>query len=348
MSYAQTFAATTKKKSVQELSMRHMSATVALSPGAAGFIGIADEAKVAQRSADSRQRDSRTGINCTEEEFVRIIGIVKPLLRQGLGLDAIWCAHKDELLISKRTFYRWADLGLGVINMELPKKVSYRPRKKNVSTTPKQNLEGKLFSDFQSLPEQVRSSAFEMDCIEGKKSDKKVILTLLHRRSNFQLGILLERHTSECVVSALNWIEMICGECFKKLFAVILTDRGHEFSDIAGMERGLDGKKRTTVYFCDPQRPDQKATCERMHVDVRKILPKGSTSLDELTPWDIATVFSQVNSIPRPSLGGVKPIALAQAQFPKRLFDELGLSCVPTKDICLKPSLLTRKEDSRN
>ena len=232
------------------------------------------DAKVAQRSADSRQRDSRTGINCTEEEFLHIIGIVKPLLKQGLGLDAIWCAHKDDLMISKRTFYRWADLGLGVINMELPKKVSYRPRNKNTVTTPRQVLDGKTFADFLTLPEEVRTSAFEMDCIEGKRTDQKVILTLLHRRTNFQFGILLEKHTSTCVVSALNWVEGVCGKHFKRLFSVILTDRGHEFFDIAGMEKSSTGKRRTTVYFCDPQRPDQKASCERVHVDVRKILPK--------------------------------------------------------------------------
>ena len=51
------------------------------------------DAKCAQRSADSRLKDSRSGINCTEEDFVRIIDTVKPLLKQGMGLDAIWCEY---------------------------------------------------------------------------------------------------------------------------------------------------------------------------------------------------------------------------------------------------------------
>ena len=304
------------------------------------------DAKCAQRSADSRLKDARTGINCTEEDFGRIINIVKPLLKQGLGLDAIWCAHKDEIMISKRTFYRWADLGLGVCNMDLPKKVSYRPRKKTqVECTPRPDLAGRTYKDFSELSEEVRASAFEMDCIEGLRADKKVILTLLHRRSHFQFGILLERHTSECVVFALNWIESMCDGRFKKLFSVILTDRGHEFSDIKGMEKGQGGKKRCSVYFCDPQRPDQKAQCERAHVDVRKVLPKKRTSFDVLTSWDIATVFSHVNSVPRPSLGGVAPIVLAMALFPKSFFEELGLSIIATIDICLKPSLLDDGKD---
>ena len=144
------------------------------------------DAKCAQRMADSRLKDSRAGINCTEEVFERIIDIVKPLLKQEIGLDSIWCAHKGEIPISKRTFYRWADLGLGVCNIDLPKKVSYRPRKKNVSeTTSRPDLEGRTYADFAELSEEVKMSAFEMDCIEGCRADKKVILTLFHRRTCF-------------------------------------------------------------------------------------------------------------------------------------------------------------------
>ena len=305
------------------------------------------EARCAQRTADSRLKDSRSGINCTEEEFTKIIDIVKPLLAQKIGLDAIWCEYKNDLGISKRTFYRWADLGLGVINMELPKKVSYRPRKKNPKEqVPRPCLEGRRYEDFMALPEEVRLSAIEMDCVEGLRSDKKVILTLFHKRTHFQFGILLAEHTSGCVAGALDALETVLGAGFKKLMGVIVTDRGHEFSDIEAMERSIKGnKKRCTVYVCDPQRPDQRGQSERAHVDVRKILPKKFTSFDALTQFDVATVFSHVNSLPRPSLGGASPMALAQALFPKDFFDELGLILIPTKDLCLKPSLLDRKKD---
>jgi IS30 family transposase len=134
---------------------------------------------------------------------------------------------------------------------------------------------------------------------------------------------------------------------FKKLMPILVTDRGHEFVDIAGMERSVLGNKnRCKVYVCDPQRPDQRGQSERAHVDLRKILPKKVTSFDLLTPWDIATVFSHVNSVPRPSLGGASPMALAMAIFPAEFFEELGLMLVSTTMICLKPSLLNGKEDS--
>jgi IS30 family transposase len=294
--------------------------------------------------ADTRLKDTRVGVNSTEEEFASIIDTVKPLLKAGLGLDAIWCAHKDALGISKRTFYRWADLGLGICNLELPKKVAYRPRKKKqAEPVTRPELTGRQYSDFAALPEEVRTSAFEMDCVVGLISDRQVILTLLHRRTNFQFGVLLKRHDAASVVAALDWIESICAGRFAQLFSLILTDRGSEFSDICGMETGTDGKRRCRVYFCDPQRPDQKGSCERAHVDLRKILPKRTTSFDNLTSLDIAKAFSHLNSVPRPSLSGATLMALAQAVFPKEFFGELGLAPVAIKDICLRPSLIARK-----
>lgn len=107
----------------------------------------------------------------------------------------------------------------------------------------------------------------------------------------------------------------------------------------------MTGKKRLSLYYCDPQRPDQKGGCERAHVDVRKILPKKLTSFDVLTPEDIALVFSHVSSVPRPSLSGASPIELARAIFPKSFFDELGLSVIPTGDICLKPKLINKNRN---
>ena len=119
--------------------------------------------------------------------------------------------------------------------------------------------------------------------------------------------------------------------------------------DTQGMETGLDGKKRCSVYYCDPQRPDQRGQSERAHVDLRKILPKKRTSFDSLTPWDMATIFSHLNSLPRPSLGGTSPIALAKAVFPSEFFDELGLIVISTKMIVLRPNLLeNRGEESTN
>jgi IS30 family transposase len=200
-----------------------------IKPGGCTLHRYRYDAKTAQCASEVRLKDSRSGINCTEEHFEEIVSIVRPLLKAGLGLDAIWCEHKDKLGISKRTLYRWCEQGLGFCNMDLPKKVSYRPRKKTVARMPALELKGRTYADFSALSDDVRASAFEMDCVEGLKTDSKVILTLFHRRTHFQFGVLLERHDSAHVAGAIDFIESACEGKFKSIFPVVLTDRGKEF-----------------------------------------------------------------------------------------------------------------------
>ena len=54
------------------------------------------------------------------------------------------------------------------------------------------------------------------------------------------------------------------GQDFRKLFPVILTDNGSEFSNPRCIENGPDGKgfQRTRIYYCNPSAPYQKAEIE--------------------------------------------------------------------------------------
>src|SRR5699024_8810870 len=79
-------------------------------------------------------------------------------------------------------------------------------------------------------------------------------------------------------------------------------DRGLEFLDFVKIETGLDGTRRTRMFYCDPVKPSQKEACEKNHVELRKILPKG-TDFDELTFGDVSEVRSHTNSNPRPGQG---------------------------------------------
>ena len=95
----------------------------------------------------------------------------------------------------------------------------------------------------------------------------------------------------------------------RRLFGLVLTDNGSEFSD-AGALAGALGEPagETRLYFCQPMRSDQKGACERNHVEIRKLLPKGAgVSFDRLVPADCRVLMSQVNSEPRPSLAGSPP-----------------------------------------
>jgi hypothetical protein len=151
-----------------------------------------------------------------------------------------------------------------------------------------------------------------MDCVEGAEGDEQALLTLHFATLRFQIYVLLGKKDSEHVVAALDWLEGLCGgkEAFKKLFGLILADRGSEFDDIAGIEKG----GRCSVYYTDPQRPDQKGACEKAHVELRKVIGKGA-SIDglELEAWLVAGICSHVISSMRLSIGDASPMALAKA-----------------------------------
>ena len=295
----------------------------------------------AQRSCERRARESRLGIDCPAADLEHMVVKVRKLLAQGQSIQAIWMTHEDEFPVGERTFYNYMHLGvMGMTLLELRDSVQRRPRKKADArqTLPKAHFNGRTYADWCALDEEQKLSTVEMDCVEGRAKDTQVILSLHFKRYSFQLYVLLPDHTAASVVAAIDAIELYCEGRFPDVFGVILTDRGHEFTDFAGIERG----GRCRVFYCDPMEPGQKASCERNHVELRKILPKKVSDFDALSPWDVAEVCSHVNSYPRASLGGATPIALASQVLPKSLLESLGIRQVPPDDVVLRPSVLDK------
>lgn len=295
------------------------------------------DAKTANRLADSRLVESRSGIDTTSEEFEAMIGKVAPLIKgKGQSIAHIWASHRAEFPCSERTFYRYVDLGLGGMkNLDLVAKCRYRPRKRRAGghfRCP----EGHTWTDFLALSEEERLSTVEMDCVEGARTDSKVFLTLLFKRISFLLVFVLDEHTQACVGEVLDSLDSLLGGEFSSVFPLLLSDRGHEFQDHVGIERG----DRTRLYYCEPGRADQKGSIENCHRMLRRIVPKG-TSLDGFTKRDAALLASHVNSMPRASLRGASPFDLAQHVLPQELLEGLGLEHVAPDEVLLRPSLLT-------
>ena len=89
------------------------------------------------------------------------------------------------------------------------------------------------------------------------------------------------------------------------MFRAVLTDNGAELSDEAAIAALLgEGPGETRLFYCAPGRSDQKGACERNHVEIRKLLPKGrGLRFDRLVPADLSLAMSHVNSEPRGALG---------------------------------------------
>lgn len=296
-------------------------------------------ASKAQAKHDRRISAAHEGVAFEESRLSPMVDTVKKLLSQGQSLEAIWAVHKDEFPVSVRTFYNYIDRGLlGLANIELPKKVKYAPRKRREEGAPKMSLEGRTYADWSALPEELRLRTVQIDCVEGLRRNSKAILSLHFVRLFFQIYILLESKTQACVKAALDAIEEYSEGAFADVFPAILGDRGSEFLDFGKIETGAGGARRTSMFYCDPVKPGQKGAAEKNHVELRKILPKG-TDFDALTFADVALVCSHVNSYVRPGQGAA-PIALASLVLPGNLLESLGIEAVPPDDVIMKPSLL--------
>ena len=298
-------------------------------------------ARDAQTKYERRLCESRRGVSVTPEQLESMVAHARRLMAQGQSLEAIWAANPTLFPVSARTFRNYVDKGVfGLAGIELPKKVRYRPRKR-AKGAPRVVADGRSYADFLALGDDVCRGAFQLDCVMGRARDSQCVLSIHLPRLEFQIYLLIASHTSAEVVRALDFVELSCSGGFARAFAVGLTDRGSEFSDAEGIERSAadPSRRRCSIYYCDPMASGQKGSCEKNHVEFRKVVPKG-TSMDLLDAGDMAVVTSHVNSYPRPSLGGLAPIDLAAAVLPASLLDELGVSRVDPNDVVMTPALL--------
>ena len=302
------------------------------------------EAMKAQAKADKDLKDPRSGRNITEEHIDKIDSIVTPLIKKGQSVYHITQVHGKELGISESTLRRMVNgCDIGARNIDLRCTVQRKVRRKRVDNSYKTMQiikEGHKYEDFKSYIAENDVAYVEMDCVEGCKTDTSAIMTLHFPLCHMQIALKLSEHESKDVVDALDLLEQALGSnLFMECFPLILTDNGHEFADIEGMERSVNGGRRTMVFFCEPNRSDEKGACENNHKYMRYIIPKG-TSIDGFTQQDISLMMDHINSFKRKSLGGKCPYEVAAMMLPDDLFGLLGLEQIAPDEVNLTPSLL--------
>ncbi len=171
----------------------------------------------------------------------------------------------------------------------------------------------------------------------------KLLLTFNVSFCNFIFARLLDNKTAAEVAKHLYEIKKAffqAGKDFHELFPVILTDNGGEFARVDDIE--MDVRGEVNLFFCDPNRSDQKARIEKKHTLIRDILPKG-TSFDTLTQDDINLVCSHVNSVKRAALNGKSAYELFTFTYDEELAKLLGISLIPAEDVCQSPKVLQHK-----
>ena len=285
-----------------------------------GFKKIFYLAKQAQKQYEQTLAEAREGTPLNSKTFWDMDKVISDGVKKGQHIYHILKTH--NLDVSSSTVYRHIRKGyLSIAPIDLARAVKFKERRKSkLPSIPKEAKKGRSYEDFQNyLSLNQLDSWMEMDTVMGRMGGK-VLLTFNLSFCNFIFARLLDNKTALEVTKHLYDIKNTLHQAdkdFFQLFPVILTDNGGEFARVDDIEMDVRGESK--LFFCDPNRSDQKGRIEKNHTLIRDILPKG-TSFDNLTQEDINLVCSHVNSVKRAALNGKSAYELFAFTYGEKKF----------------------------
>ena len=301
-------------------------------------------AKLAQQEYETLLVDAREGIALNKEEFYVADQVIANGIQQGQHLYHI--LQSNHLQMSKSAVYRNLQKGyLSVSAIDFPRVVKFKPRRqKAMEYVPKTAKIGRTYADFLAFTEKNGIPSWvEMDTVIGRIGGK-VILTLHFTFCNFMVGILLDNKTAAEAATKFQKLKAAFSSNkvrFARVFPLILTDNGGEFSNILAFECNLDGVKETDLFFCDPMQSCQKPRVEKNHTLFRDIVPKGK-SFDGFTQEKVNMIFSHVNSVKRKVLNGKTPYEIFSFTYGSDIAEIFGIKPIPADKVIQSPMLLSR------
>ena len=308
-----------------------------------GYKKIFYLAKQAQKQYEQTLVEAREGTPLNSKTFWNMDKVISDGVKKGQHIYHILKTH--NLDVSSSTVYRHIRKGyLSISPIDLARAVKFKERRKSkLPSIPKEAKKGRSYEDFQNyLALKQLDSWLEMDTVLGRMGGK-VLLTFNLSFCNFIFARLLDNKTALEVTKHLYDIKNTLHQAdkdFFQLFPVILTDNGGEFARVDDIEMDVRGESK--LFFCDPNRSDQKGRIEKNHTLIRDILPKG-TSFDNLTQEDINLVCSHVNSVKRAALNGKSAYELFAFTYGEEIPKFLGISKIPAEDVCQSSKLLQHK-----
>ena len=308
-----------------------------------GYKKIFYLAKQAQKQYEQTLVESREGTPLNSKTFWDMDKLIFDGVKKGQHIYHILKTH--NLDVSSSTVYRHIRKGyLSIAPIDLARAVKFKERRKSkLPSIPKEAKKGRSYEDFQNyLVLNQLDSWLEMDTVMGRMGGK-VLLTFNLSFCNFIFARLLDNKTALEVTKHLYDIKNTLHQAdkdFFQLFPVILTDNGGEFARVDDIEMDVRGESK--LFFCDPNRSDQKGRIEKNHTLIRDILPKG-TSFDNLTQENINLVCSHVNSVKRAALNEKSAYELFAFTYGEEIPKLLGISKIPAEDVCQSSKLLQHK-----
>ena len=299
-------------------------------------------AVTAHRDYDALKSEARSGFAISGEELSHLDSVVSTLIQNGQSLHHIALHHADEIMISERTLYTYINNGLfSARNIDMPRTVRMRPRKgkKKAVKVDKACRTGRTFEDYQKfMAQNPHLPARQLDSVEGVKGGA-VLLTIHFVEQELQLAFLRTANDSRSVIDIFEKMYLeLRPDIFMKLFPVLLADNGSEFSNPRAVESDRQGNRRTRMFYCDPNAPYQKGSCENNHEMIRRCIPKG-VDFGQYTQEQITLMMSHINSYARPNLGNKSPYDVFAFQYGDAVLKTFGLQRIPPDEIILTPRI---------
>lgn len=302
-------------------------------------------AKAAQEAYEKLLSSAREGAAVTDAERRQMSDTLAAGFRKGQPLHHIVKASPDLFRVSERTLYSYVNSGVlapvGRGDLPAAPKMKPRRRKSVEHKVDRKCREGRTLEDFRVFMEMHPGlDSVEMDSVEGQKGGK-VLLTLNLNCCTFMMLFIRDANTSQSVIDVFNMLEEnLSFEVFAKLFPVIVTDNGSEFSNPAALETSpFNGRRRTSVFYCRPMASWQKPHVENNHRNLRGIFPKGQ-SMDHVTPEKAALAMSHLNCKLREGLGDVPAFRLFETIYGTDILGKLGVEYIRPEDVNLTPDLV--------
>ena len=134
--------------------------------------------------------------------------------------------------------------------------------------------------------------------------------------------------------------EKLGNETYARIFPLLLTDNGSEFTDPLPIEMdSSSGQLLSAVFYCEPRQSQQKGSCENNHEFIRRIIPRGK-SMNNYNQEKIDLMMSHINSYLRAELGGHSPYDVFSFMYGPNILDKLNIRRIDPSEVTLKPSLL--------
>ncbi len=248
------------------------------------------------------------GIDADEPAAAARLEAIRDCLRRGLSPEQMAARNGGPVDLSPSTIYRWVSAGYdGMTNMELRRKVGYRPRKRAAGRAATRHSARRSHAAFLALGEDACAAAWEMDAVEPGR----LRLPAHAAAPPQQAATGAAAGGRPPGASRTPW--RASGHPRRRRDAPRVPRRPHRQRRRVlrrGGDRSTSRRGRGASCCCDPGRSDQKGACERNHVEIEEAAAQGRRNqFDRLAPADLALAMSHVNCEPAARSASRRPRA---------------------------------------